>query len=117
MKPKILFTLIASFAFLFVFQQSIRAEKYPFRNYSVDDGLPHSSVKKIFQDRDGYMWFGTAGGGVSRFDGRNFTNYSTRDGLPYNWIGSILQDSEGNLWFVTGSGVSKFDGPSRSGTS
>ena len=36
------------------------------RTYDKENGLVHSSVVAILQDRDGYLWFGTGGGGVSR---------------------------------------------------
>ena len=48
------------------------AQQYNFRNYNVPDGLAHSHVSKIFQDSKGYLWFSTLGGGVSKFDGKNF---------------------------------------------
>ena len=38
------------------------------RSWSVDEGLPHSTVRAIVQTTDGYVWFGTPEG-VSRFDG------------------------------------------------
>ena len=44
------------------------------------DGLPSGSVMRIYQDRDGFLWFGTWVG-VSRFDGQNFVTYSMKDGL------------------------------------
>ena len=72
-----------------------------------------SDVRAIFQDREGFLWFGTAGGGVSRFDGQSFTTFSTEDGLASNNVRTILQDPKGHLWFGTaGSGVSRFDGQS-----
>jgi phage baseplate assembly protein gpV len=60
------------------------------------------------------LWFGTDGGGVSKFDGTNWTTYDmSNSGLSDNWITSIVTDQEGNLWFGTYSGgVSKFDGKS-----
>jgi signal transduction histidine kinase/ligand-binding sensor domain-containing protein/DNA-binding response OmpR family regulator len=62
-------------------------------------------------DRFGNLWFGTAGGGVSRFDGTNFTTFTTRHGLAHNTVRSILEDKRGNIWFGTnGGGLSRFDG-------
>jgi signal transduction histidine kinase/streptogramin lyase len=60
---------------------------------------------------DGSLWIGTIGGGVSRFDGKNFQNYSTKDGLADNVVRAISEDSNGNIWFGTvSSGTSRFDG-------
>ena len=47
----------------------------------------------------GDMWFGTQGGGVSRFDGRTFKNYTTADGLAHDSVWSIVEDRSGQLWF------------------
>jgi DNA-binding NtrC family response regulator/ligand-binding sensor domain-containing protein len=87
----------------------ICAEKYPFTTYSVDDGLPDATITAIYQDREGYLWFGTRGG-VSRFDGRNFVNYSARDGMKDNDVMDLFQDTDGNMWVLTIHGVSRFDG-------
>jgi len=34
------------------------------------------------EDKNGNIWFGTEGGGVSKFDGRSFVNYTKNLGLP-----------------------------------
>ena len=79
------------------------------RTYDATDGLEGSVVRSIFQDREGYLWFG-ATGGVSRFDGQTFVNFTTKDGLAHNRVYSIFQDQEGYFWFGTTGGVSRFDG-------
>ncbi|MFQ5780674.1 MAG: two-component regulator propeller domain-containing protein, partial [Nitrospiria bacterium] len=63
-------------------------------------------------DAKGVKWFGTWGGGLSRFDGRRFRNYTTRDGLPGNIINAIEIDRDGIMWIGTNKGVSRFDGKS-----
>ena len=45
------------------------------------DGLLHAVISGVLQDRKGYMWFGTLGGGVSRYDGQRF-NHLHRKGRP-----------------------------------
>ncbi len=55
--------------------------QYSLRNYTAVDGLPQSQVLAMLEDRNGYLWVGTQGGGLARFDGREFTVYSTKDGL------------------------------------
>lgn len=61
-------------------------------------------------DAKGDKWFGTWGGGLSRFDGKTFKNYTTEDGLPGNIINALEMDSKGILWIGTNKGVSRFDG-------
>ncbi len=41
---------------------------------SVDDGLSHSEVWEIHQDRRGFLWFATASG-LNRYDGYEFKVY------------------------------------------
>ncbi|HUU28675.1 MAG TPA: sigma 54-interacting transcriptional regulator [archaeon] len=95
---------------IFVFANSAFSEKYPFKTYSIDDGLPASLVLSILQDQEGYIWFGTTSG-IGKFDGLTFTSYTTADGLANNTVWSMIEDRKGNLWFGTlGGGLSKFDG-------
>jgi len=85
----------------------VGAERLPFRNYAVGDGLVHSRVTVVYQDRRGYLWFGTLEG-LSRFDGYRFVNYGTADGLAYPSINTIREDSRGRLWVGTnGGGVAR----------
>ncbi len=82
-----------------------------FTTYNTDNGLALDQVYCCYKDKRGNLWFGTNGGGASRYDGKEFTNYTTAQGLANNIIWCINEDKEGNLWFGTdGSGVSKFDG-------
>ena len=76
----------------------------------VTDGLAGPGVASIFQDRDGYLWFGCDSEGVSRYDGMVYKNFTTRDGLAGNLVKSILQDRKGHLWFATDCGLSRYDG-------
>ena len=79
----------------------------------VDQGMPSSYVYSIIEDRNGNLWFGTYGGGVSKYDGQSFTNYTEKEGLSSNYVVSIIEDRNGNFWFGTyGGGVSKYDGQS-----
>jgi signal transduction histidine kinase/DNA-binding response OmpR family regulator len=65
----------------------------------------------MLEDRHGNLWFGTQGGGVSKYDGDSIIHFTTREGLSQNRIRCILEDRHGNLWFGTNSrGVSMFDG-------
>ncbi|HET6371344.1 MAG TPA: two-component regulator propeller domain-containing protein [Nitrospiria bacterium] len=61
-------------------------------------------------DKLGIKWFGTWGGGLSRFDGKRFRNYTTKDGLAGNVVNALALDRKGNLWVGTNNGVSRFDG-------
>ncbi|MBT3343059.1 MAG: response regulator [Gemmatimonadetes bacterium] len=80
------------------------------RTYGLPDGLGSTIIDAIYQDSDGYLWFGTQGG-VSRYEGANFTTYTITEGLAYNGVSAIAEDASGVLWFGTwGGGLSRYDG-------
>lgn len=62
-------------------------------------------------DSNGNIWFGTKGGGISRFDpeSETFVTYSTDDGLPDNVVYGILEDDNGNLWVSSNKGIYEFN--------
>ena len=43
------------------------------RTYNVTDGLAGGDVTSVLQDRNGHLWFGTFGDGLSRYDGQAWT--------------------------------------------
>jgi signal transduction histidine kinase/ligand-binding sensor domain-containing protein len=79
--------------------------------YTTDHGLALDNITSSLLDASGNLWFGTWGGGISRFDGMSFTNFNTAHGLSNNLVHCLAQDDEGNIWIGTeGGGVSIFDG-------
>ncbi|HRE75524.1 MAG TPA: two-component regulator propeller domain-containing protein [Flavobacteriales bacterium] len=99
-------------AMLFCFSIVGNSQQVNFRNYSVADGLAQSQVFAITEDAGGYLWFGTKGGGLSRFDGLTFKNYTIRDGLINDFVNCILKLRNGNLCIGTNIGISIYDGKS-----
>lgn len=67
-------------------------------------------VTSLVLDKEGILWCGTWGGGLSRFDGKKFTNYTVKDGLASNYILALTQGPDGTLWAGTNQGVNRFDG-------
>jgi len=81
------------------------------RTYTTTDGLAALQVEHIVEDQEGYLWFATCTGGVSRFDGDEFCTFTTRDGLCSDLVYSMLCDRQGRLWFGTfDRGVCWYDG-------
>ena len=60
-------------------------------------------------DDDGVVWCGTWGGGLARFDGKQWKNYSSRDGLPSNHIFMLYKDDNGKIWAGTSHGLAKIE--------
>jgi len=81
------------------------------RGERTQTGLAHDAVRAIFQDREGYIWFGTYNNGVTRYDGQISASFTVEDGLAHSAVRTIFQDQEGYIWFGTvGGGVSRYDG-------
>jgi ligand-binding sensor domain-containing protein/signal transduction histidine kinase len=91
------------------FHTHVSAQRYPFFNLNVENGLIQSQATSLVQDKYGHLWIGTLGG-LSRYDGKTLTNYSVRDGLSDNTINTLATDNKGNIWIGTPVGISKFNG-------
>lgn len=91
---------------LLLFPLFLPAQQYNFRGYTVQDGLPQSSVFSMLQDSRGYLWLGTLGGGVARFDGEHFVTFDVNNGLAGNMVRCLYKDAGGHLWFGTEKGLS-----------
>ena len=71
-----------------------------------------SSVEAIYQDSQGYMWFGGLGGLVQH-DGYNYISHRHQanddSSISSNVIWDIFEDSQGVLWFATDNGLNRYD--------
>ncbi|AUP80480.1 hybrid sensor histidine kinase/response regulator transcription factor [Flavivirga eckloniae] len=99
--------------FLFVLGAVNSQSNIYFDHITTEDGLSQSDINSIYQDPQGFMWFGTHEG-LNKYDGYNFTIYNPDSNNPNsinsNLIFSITGDEEGNLWLgTTGKGLSYFD--------
>lgn len=66
-------------------------------------------IVSMIVDPDGVVWCGTWGGGLARFDGKNWSNYTMSDGLPGNLVFMLHRDPSGKLWIGTNNGVGILD--------
>lgn len=84
-----------------------------FNHLTIENGLSQSAVTCIFQDKDGFMWFGTQDG-LNRYDGYHFKIFknvpSDSTSLSDNFIFSIYEDTSGTLFIETQSGkINKYN--------
>jgi len=83
-----------------------------FTNYTNDDGLPQSTVWRVGQDKNGFIWAGTADG-ICRFDGYTFHKYKTAVNNARAIISdrncSFYTDHAGNLWIASFKGLSLYN--------
>jgi signal transduction histidine kinase/ligand-binding sensor domain-containing protein/DNA-binding response OmpR family regulator len=102
-RSSVLIRLVAAVVLLNLGTVAIAKNSLQFRfdNYSQEQGLTNNQVQSIFQDRDGWMWFGTSHG-LNRFDGQHFKRYKMRlkgDANPTGGlIRDIFQDRSGAIW-------------------
>ncbi len=109
-KYYVYFRLLVSFI-LVVNAFNLLAQTFNFQTFSVQEGLSQSKVNVIFQDSRGFLWIGTAGGGICKFDGKNFTKYTSKEGIAGDIITDIAEDNDKNIWFTsTWGGVTKYNG-------
>ena len=78
----------------------------------IEQGLSNNSVRCIYQDRKGFMWFGTYDG-LNRWDGYEFkvfrNKYGDSTSLINNWVYTLSEGSDGELWVGTRQGLCLFD--------
>jgi signal transduction histidine kinase/CheY-like chemotaxis protein len=68
------------------------------RQFGPADGLSQPFIYCLLQDRQGYLWLGTAEGLV-RYDGSRFLTFTTHDGLAEDFVTGLWEEpSTGCLW-------------------
>lgn len=72
---------------------------------NVDIAYNPNYIISMEVDKNGFVWCGTWGGGLARFDGKTWTNFTMKDGLPSNHIFMLKQDTKGQLWAGTSDGL------------
>ncbi|MES2276116.1 MAG: two-component regulator propeller domain-containing protein [Bacteroidota bacterium] len=100
-------------ALLFLIPGPIHAAVQPFvEQLGIKDGLSNNEVRSIFQDRQGYLWFGTYDG-LNRYNGYDFKIFRNRPtdsaSIIHSFINAISEDKAARLWIGTRQGVSVFD--------
>lgn len=88
---------------------SIYSQEYLVRFLDISQGLSNNSVTCIYQERQGYIWFGT-NDGLNRYDGYNFKVYrndvNKKNSIAANYIFCIDGDPQGNIWVGSANGGS-----------
>jgi signal transduction histidine kinase/ligand-binding sensor domain-containing protein/DNA-binding response OmpR family regulator len=83
-----------------------------FENLDTADGLSSSTILEIFQDKEGFLWFGTIDG-LNKYNGYEFEVYRSvlndPTSISNNRINAIDQDNNGNLWIGTNNGLNLFN--------
>ncbi len=84
--------------FLFILSLLCGYSQSPyFKNYPLLKKNESVRVNRIFQDKVGFIWYGTDKG-LFKFDGINLKRFTTTDSLPDNYVMAIAEDSLGRVW-------------------
>jgi len=86
--------------------------RFMFQHFPYVDQLPSNSINRLYNDKEGYMWFGTKDG-LCRFDGygvKVFRSSSINPNkLTNNSIQYIAEDDNNKLWIGTLEGINILD--------
>lgn len=108
----IIFLLLSSQIYAQKTHKILQTKNYKFNNINPDKGLLENTVQTIFQDSQGFMWFGTPNG-LYKYDGYNFTayrnNYRDPFSLSENSVTALLEDKHGLLWIGTEKNLNVLD--------
>ncbi len=105
------YTAVIFLLLVFLFsKKNVLSQQYNFTNYTVEDGLSQDQVLAVCQDNEGVMWFGTNGGGITKFNGISYEYIRDKDGLADNLIYTIVKDPQGLMWIGTNNGLTIADG-------
>ncbi len=95
-----------------IFFSPIKAQNITTRIIPSLDKLPVNAIHRIFQDSDGYMWYGTFNG-LCRYDGYNIKTFRSDlfhpNLLNDNYITYINEDHQKKIWFGTFKGLYTLD--------
>lgn len=104
------YVLLCFFGFLNCLFSQDKFENYQFR--SIQETTSKRAISSIIQDHNGFIWIGTNGAGLYRYDGVNYFGYK-HDKKPgsvtSNFIYTTFIDSKNNLWIGTDEGLCLYD--------
>jgi len=83
-------------ALLAVAGEPVCAQEYSFRSFGVTEGLNNLAIRRIYQDRVGFIWVSTEDG-IFRYDGDRFEPFGAPQGIPPNSGAAFGEAPDGSL--------------------
>ena len=88
-------------------QSAMLTERYNVSYIDLNNGLPHNNVSSLLIDSNGFLWIGTYGGGLVRYDGYGMMSPKMR--LNSNSCKNIAEDPFKRLWVAFDEGTDVID--------
>lgn len=83
-----------------------------FNNFLIMNGKAAQAATSLFQDKKGFMWFGTENG-LYRFDGFRYVEYginnNNESGFAGYQVNTICEDSDGFIWIGTSGALNRLN--------
>lgn len=79
------------------------------RTFTRKEGLANEYVFAVGIDKQGYKWFGTNSGGVSRYKDGKWKTFFPMHGLADYWVYAFDSQKDGTLWIGTWAGANRYD--------
>lgn len=109
MEKKVLIILFFS---LIVNASTSASNDIYFHKISIEDDLSQLSVRTIYQDEFGTLWFGTREG-INKFNGNSiniiYPTFDDKNALPESLIYNICGDKNGHIYIHSQNGVIKYN--------
>lgn len=77
--------------------------------FTRDAGLANEYVFAMMVDHKGNKWFGTNGGGVTRYSGNDWKTFFPMHGLADYWVYAFAEQSDDTVWIGTWAGANRYD--------
>lgn len=101
--------LLLFFALGVIYGQS---KNLKFEHFIDDKGLTQNTILDVVQDKNGFLWIGTANG-LYKYDGQRFivfrSNINESNSLKNNMITELALDSNNVLWIGTVGGLCSYN--------
>ena len=80
--------------------------------FTRDEGLANEYVFAMMVDHQGDKWFGTNGGGATRYGDSGWKTFFPMHGLADYWVYAFAEQSDGTMWIGTWDGANHYDATS-----
>jgi ligand-binding sensor domain-containing protein/putative methionine-R-sulfoxide reductase with GAF domain len=93
-------SIVLTFYLVFFCLHLVYAQQYNFDYINYKNGLVNNTVRSIYQDKKGIMYFGT-NSGISIYYGNSFKNIDVVDGKKIGTVNQIIGNNKDSIYITT----------------